>query len=224
MLTVRVLSVMLRVMPMLRVLQMMLWFMVSLVLSMAGVVWVVFGSTVPLLNMMVGVLWVVVLCVAPGVGGPWAVVGVGCCNSWLRARCVALLAGWPVSPAVAFGDVNGERAVGDVGVAGDVDIGGFARGATGVTVSDDAYGEGVDGDAPGDVLREGGVGGTPGVVVAGDVDSGGVAGDALVDGVTCVALMVRVQLVIEGFKSVRSTLCFASPAACCWCRVPAACF
>ena len=47
----------------------------------------------------------------------------------------------------------------------------------------DAVGEGVAGNAPGDVVGEGGVGGAGGV---------GAAGDGVVDGVLCDALVARV--------------------------------
>ena len=63
-------------------------------------------------------------------------------------------------------------------------------------VAGDADGEGVAGDAPGDVVGEGGVGSAAGVGVAGGGDGVGAAGVALLDGVSCVALVVRVLLVM----------------------------
>ena len=51
----------------------------------------------------------------------------------------------------------------------------------------DADGEGVAGDAPGDVVGEGGLGGAGGV---------GAAGDGVVDGVLCDALVARVLLMM----------------------------
>ena len=74
----------------------------------------VFLSTVPLMMMIVRVPQVVVLGVGPGVGGRWPLMGVGRCYSWLGAQWVALLAGWPPSPARALGDADGEGAVGDI--------------------------------------------------------------------------------------------------------------
>ena len=73
-------------------------------------------SAVPLVMMMVRVPQVVVLGVGPPglVGDPGALLGVGCCFSWLGAQWVALLAGWPASPAGALGDADGEGAVGDI--------------------------------------------------------------------------------------------------------------
>ena len=55
---VRVVSVMPRVMPMPRVLQVMLWLMVPLIMPMVRVLQVMVRSTVPLVMMMVRVLWV----------------------------------------------------------------------------------------------------------------------------------------------------------------------
>ena len=57
-------------------------------------------------------------------------------------------------------------------------------------VAGDADGEGVAGDAPGDVVGEGGVG------CAGGGDGVGAAGDALVDDVSCDALVARVLLMM----------------------------
>ena len=75
----------------------------------------VLRSAVPLVMTMVTVPQVVLGMGPPGhVGGPWALLGVGCCYSWLGARWVALLAGLPASPAGALGDADGEGAVGDV--------------------------------------------------------------------------------------------------------------
>ena len=59
-----------------------------------------------------------------------------------------------------------------------------------VWVAGDADGEGVAGDAPVDVVREGGVAG------AGGGDGVGAAGDGLVDGVSCDALVARVLLIM----------------------------
>ena len=75
----------------------------------------VLRSAVPLVMMMVRVPQVV-LGVDPSgrVGGPWASLGVGCCYSWLGATWVALLAVLPASLASAFGDRDGEDAVGDI--------------------------------------------------------------------------------------------------------------
>ena len=56
-----------------------------------------------------------------------------------------------------------------------------------VWAAGDALGEGVAGDAPGDVVGEGGVGGAGGV---------GAAGDGAVDGVLCDALVARVLLLM----------------------------
>ena len=76
----------------------------------------VLRSAETLVMMMVRVPQVVVLGVGPPgrVGGPWALLGVGCCYSWPGARWVALLAGWPCSPAGALGDADGVAAVGDI--------------------------------------------------------------------------------------------------------------
>ena len=78
-LTVRVLPVMLRVMPLARVLQVMLWLLVLLVM------------------LMVRVLHLIGLGVGPRVGGHWPVLGVGPRHSWQKALQVALLVGWPAS-------------------------------------------------------------------------------------------------------------------------------
>ena len=56
-----------------------------------------------------------------------------------------------------------------------------------VLAAGDAVGEGFAGDAPGDVVGEGGVGGAGGV---------GAAGDGVVDGVLCNALVARVLLLM----------------------------
>ena len=56
-----------------------------------------------------------------------------------------------------------------------------------VWVAGDAVGGGAAGDAPGDVVGEGGVGGAGGV---------GAAGDCVVDGVVCDALVARVLLLM----------------------------
>ena len=59
-----------------------------------------------------------------------------------------------------------------------------------VWVACDDDGEGVEGDAPGDVHGDAGVGG------AGGCNSVGAAGDGLVDGVSCDALVARVLLMM----------------------------
>ena len=136
----------------------------------------------------------VVLGVGPHEGGLWAVLGVGRCYSWLGVRWAVLLAGWPTSPAGVFADADGD--VLGFGVVGDADSEGAAGDATHVDVSGDVYGEDVAGDAPGDVVSESGVGGAPCVGAAGDVDGEGAAADALLHGLSCGALMVRVLLVM----------------------------
>ena len=77
MLMVRALPVLLRGMPMARVLQVMLWLMVLLVKPMPRVLPVMLRLTVLLVMMMVGVLQVMVLGVGLCSGGRWPVFGVG---------------------------------------------------------------------------------------------------------------------------------------------------
>ena len=147
--TVRVVSVMLRVMPMLRVLQVMLWLIVPLMMPMGRVLQMMLRLTVLLVMMMVRVLQVLVLGVGPCLGGRWPVLGVGPSHSWMGAWRVTLLAGWPTSPVSASGDTDGEGAVGDilgVVVTGDADGEGVAGDAMRVAVSADACGEGAFGD------------------------------------------------------------------------------
>ena len=59
-----------------------------------------------------------------------------------------------------------------------------------VPAAGDADNEGVAGDAPGDVVSEGGVGGACGG------DGVAAAGDGLADGVSCDALVARVPLMM----------------------------
>ena len=67
----------------------------------------VLRSALPLVIMMVRVPEVVLCVELPRrVGGSWALLGVGCCYSWLGARRVALLASLPASPAGALGDAR----------------------------------------------------------------------------------------------------------------------
>ena len=131
---------------------------------------VILRLTVALVMMMMRVLQVVLVWVRV-----WAATGLcfgaGRLCSWLGAWWAVLLAG-PVGGSDAEGAPQVMR------VAGDAD------------------GEGVAADAPGDVVGEGGVGGAPGVGVACGGDGVGAAGGALVDGVSCVALVVRVLLVM----------------------------
>ena len=104
-LSVRVVSVMLRVMPMLKVAYVMPWLMVSLVILMVRVLQVMVRLVVPLVMM-----WVCVL------------LGLGPHNSWLGAWWAVLLADWPASLAGASGDADGEGAAGEatgVAVSGD---------------------------------------------------------------------------------------------------------
>ena len=77
---VRVLLVMLRVMPMLRVLQVMLWLMVLLVMPTVRPLQVMLRFTVSLAMMIVRVLQVVVVGIGgTRVGGLWPVFGRGPC-------------------------------------------------------------------------------------------------------------------------------------------------
>ena len=143
---VGVLPVMVRVMPMARVLQVMLWMMVPLVMPMVRVLPVMLRLTVLLVMMMVGVLQVMVLGVGLCLGGCWAVLGVGPRHCWHRAWRAALLAGLPGSPVDASGVADGEGAVGDVlgaGAAVDANGEGAAGDATGVVVTGDDDDEGV---------------------------------------------------------------------------------
>ena len=155
---VRVLPVMLRVVPMARVLQVMLWLMDPRMMPMVRVLPVMLRLTVLLVMMMVGVLRGTVLVVGLRMGGCWPVLGLGPRHFWQRAWRAALLASLPCSPVDASSVADGEGAVGDVlgvGVAGDADGEVAAGDATGVAVSSDAYGEGVAGDGVVDANGEG---------------------------------------------------------------------